>query len=460
MEGLLLFALALVGFGFVVVRPEWGAPYFAFLLFMRYSDVIRGEFGVPSLFMILAPALLLIAIGRWLFSGDALGRGWRPALWLLLLYGAVCAASLTYASQTDRTSEALLNYADGIVIVLVMTFYLRTPRDLERTVWALIGAAGILASLAVWQQLTGSFDDTYAGFSRAELRNIFNRNSGYRSEGPVSANYFALILVAVVPLAVERLLHARGRAPRLVAGFTLVVSLATIVFTYSRGGLVALAMCCVPMLIWLPRRYIGRSLVLGGLLAAVLALFVLPADYMQRLGALTQVFSAGRGQVPSDSALRGRLSEVTSAAMIFSDHPVVGVGYGNFEVYYPRYAQRLGLDGRREERQAHSLYLEVAAETGIVGLLTFGALIGGAGMGALRARRSLAEAGEAEAEKIATGFGIALLGYLAGSIFLHLTYPRYFWLLLGIGLGMYALAQPMRAPARRIAATPVAQGTG
>jgi hypothetical protein len=102
----------------------------------------------------------------------------------------------------------------------------------------------------------------------------------------------------------------------------------------------------------------------------------------------------------------------------------------------------------------------VAAETGIVGLLTFGALIGGAGMGALRARRSLAEAGEAEAEKIATGFGIALLGYLAGSIFLHLTYPRYFWLLLGIGLGMYALAEPMRAPARRIAATPVAQGTG
>jgi hypothetical protein len=36
-------------------------------------------------------------------------------------------------------------------------------------------------------------------------------------------------------------------------------------------------------------------------------------------------------------------------------------------------------------------------------------------------------------------FGIALFGYLAGSLFLHLSYPRYLWLLVGIAFAMGAL---------------------
>jgi putative inorganic carbon (HCO3(-)) transporter len=459
MLGLLLFALALAGFAYVVMRPEWGAPYFAFLIFLRFSDVIRGEYGVPSLFMVLAPGLVLIAFVRWLVRGDRLGQGWRPALWLLVLYGAVCTASVLYATDTERTVEALLDYGDGIVIVLVMTLYLRTSKDLERTVWAIMAAGGILASLAIHQQLTDNVDATYGGFSHVELRNIFDRTAGFRSEGPASANYFALILVVVVPLAVERLLHAHGRIAKAVASATLAASLTAIVFTYSRGGLLALGMCCIPMLSWVPRRRIGRLIVVGGLAGVVAVAFVLPADYLQRLMALTQLAGAPGGDVPQDGALRGRLSEVTSAAMIFGDHPIGGVGYGNFEILYPRYAQVLGLDGRREERAAHSLYLEVAAETGIFGLLAFGALIGGAVLGAFGARRRLAELGDTHAEQIAQGFAFALFGYLAGSIFLHLTYPRYFWLLMGIGLALAALGRPepadSRAPAR---SRPLVQG--
>lgn len=456
MEGLILFALVLAGFAFVALRPEWGAPYFAFLIFMRISDVLRGEFGLPSLFMVLAPGLVVLAVARWLFVGRPVGSGWRPAIWLLVLYGSVCSASLLYASQGERTVEALLNYGDGIVIVLVMTLYLRTSKDLERTVWALVGAGGILASLAVIQQLAGASDWSFAGFSRVELRNIYDRSAGFRSEGPVSANYFGLILVAVVPLAVERLLHAPGRLAKLIAAGTVAASVTAIVFTYSRGSLVALGMCCIPMLVWVPRRRLGRYLLVGGLAAVLLAAFALPADYTKRLSALSQVFSAAQGHVPADSALRGRLSEVTSAAMMFRDHPVVGVGYGNFEIHYPRYAQMLGLDARREERQAHSLYLEVAAETGIVGMLAFGALVIGTLAGATRARRGLAEIGDAAGARLATGFGIALLGYLAGSIFLHLTYPRYFWLLIGTGLALHALAgresvvHPSRASQRSL----------
>ena len=124
---------------------------------------------------------------------------------------------------------------------------------------------------------------------------------------------------------------------------------------------------------------------------------------------------------------------------MFVDHPVIGVGYGNFEDYYHRYARGLALDGRREERQAHSLYLEVAAQTGLMGLLGFAVLLAYPITGLLRTHASLQHQGRLRDAQHVAAFGISLLGYLMGSLFLHLSYPRYFWLLLGIALGAAAL---------------------
>jgi putative inorganic carbon (HCO3(-)) transporter len=408
---------------------------------MRLSDTIRAEFGLPSLFMVIAPALVLSALVRWLFTGQPVGRGWLPALGLLLAYGGVCAGSLLFASEVERTTDALLNYADGIAIVLIMTLHLRTRTDFRRTVWAIIAAGGILGTLTVLQQLFGLYEQNFAGFSQVGLRNIFNSSSGYRSEGPVSANYFAMIMVVIVPLATERLLHDPRRVARALAAGALLTALASIVLTYSRGGIVALAICSLPMLTWVPRRNLLRVLVTAGMALAAVGTFLVPADFMQRLAALSQVADVAGGTTPQDSALQGRLSEVTSAAMMFGDHYVVGVGYGNFEIHYPRYAQSLALDGRREERQSHSLYLEVAAETGMVGLLAFGVLLAAALASVQQARTAFDRNDLTQDAQMATAFGIALLGYLVASIFLHLTYPRYFWLILGIALSLRPLAQ-------------------
>lgn len=440
MEGLALFSTALAGAAWVAIRPEWGAPYFAALMYLRLSDTLRAEYGLPSLFMIAAPVLLLLAAGRWLFAGTPVGRGWRSAVWLLAAYGAVCAGSLLYAMDPLRTLDALMNYLDGVAIVLVIAFYLRSALDLDRTLWALLIGGAVLGSLAVYQQLTASYDQTFAGLARAGLRNIHDAASGFRSEGPVSANYFALILVVVVPLAVDRCVHERRFLTRALSAATLAGVVVSIVFTYSRGGLVALAATGLPMLAWVPRRHAKRFLAVGALAAVALIAVLIPTAYGQRIAALGQIAGAVRGETPQDSALRGRVSEVTSAAKMFADHPVIGVGYGNFEEHYHRYARTIALDGRSEERAAHSLYLEVAAETGLVGSIAFAVLVAYPIVGMRRTYSLLLHAGRArDAQRVAT-FGIALFGYLVGSLFLHLSYPRYFWLLLGIAIAVGGLS--------------------
>lgn len=428
------------GLAWVAYRPEWGAPYFASLMYLRLSDTLRAEYGLPSLFMFVAPAMLLLAVGRWLVTGARAGRGWQSAAFLLVLYGAICSGSLLYAANQERTVEALMNYVDGIFIVLVLTLYLRDERDFARTLTALLLGGILLATLTVFQQVTGSYDHTFAGLARATVRNIYDETAGYRSEGPVSANYFALVLVIAVPLAADWLVRERRLAKRLAGAWALASILAAIVYTYSRGGVVALAATALPMTAWIPRPLRMRWAVAAGGAALIGAAIVAPTDYGQRLSALGQVADVVRGNAPSESALRGRLSEVTSAALMFVDHPVIGVGYGNFEEYYHRYARGLALDGRREERQAHSLYLEVAAETGVIGLLGFAALLAYPIAGLLRTHAWLQGRGRLRDAQRVAAFGISLFGYLMGSLFLHLSYPRYFWLLLGIALGVAALS--------------------
>jgi O-antigen ligase len=154
------------------------------------------------------------------------------------------------------------------------------------------------------------------------------------------------------------------------------------------------------------------------------------------------------------------MSEMVAALQMFADHPFLGIGYGNYETHYHRYARDIALDGRREERQAHSLYLEVAAETGVVGLAAFGALIAYAMSSVLRTRAVLFESGRDAQAQTATAFAIALFGYLAGSVFLHLSYPRYFWLLVGVAIAARGTVEAHRAPARIAGRQPALLGSG
>jgi len=438
------FAFMLLGAVACAFRPAWIPAYFVFLLYARIPDSLRAEYGVPSFFMFLAPALVGLAVYRVVFQRERIGRGWKPALWWLSAWGAVGFASLLYAFDTTRTLEALKDYVDALLIVLILTLFLTRHEQIGEVSWALIASGVFLGLLTLHQQITGNFGSTYAGFAQVELRSILEDTEGLRSAGPVSANYFALILVPLVPLALDRLLRDPSRWLRAAAGAALAVILGAIACTYSRGGFLTLGFVALLTLLTVPR---WPLVVLAAVPVAALMLVVLPQDYAARMSTFGQVWDGLRGRHVEDGAIRGRLSEVRSAAQMFGDHPWVGVGTGNFETHYSRYARDIALDGRREERQAHSLYLEVAAENGALGLAVFGGLLAYALLGIHRAREGFRSEGEADLAHRITALGIGLAGYLLGSVFLHLSYPRFFWVWVGLAFALRALApKPVPAP--------------
>jgi O-antigen ligase len=96
------------------------------------------------------------------------------------------------------------------------------------------------------------------------------------------------------------------------------------------------------------------------------------------------------------------------------------------------------------------MYLEIAADTGIVGLVAFLAIVAVTLAQLWRVARAWAALGREDLVVLAQAFLLALLAYLASAAFLQLSYQRYFWFLL-------ALANATVWMLRREAARPVGE---
>ncbi|MBK8984680.1 MAG: O-antigen ligase family protein [Chloroflexi bacterium] len=431
---------------------ELGLLALVVLTFTRLSDVLVQYHGAPSVAKLFVPMLLLVVFTRWLLLQK------KPAPWtrtavLLGVYGLVSFASLLYANDAAAAQSAFVNYVKDILIVLVIVMILQKGETLRQVVWALLASGAFLATITTFQHLTGTFTNSYGGFALADVQQIIRGTNDFRIAGPLSSNYYALILVPLVPLAMDRLWHEKSGWLRLLAGWTLLVSVLSIIFTYSRGGFLALVTVVLLMLL---RMKLNRFFLLALVLFGLLVWQFLPAQYTDRIGTLGSLVGAGRDTaVTSEVSFRGRLSETTVAWQMFLDHPILGVGLANFSANYQDYSQNYGLDRRLEARAAHSLYLEIAAETGLMGLLAFGAILWFLFRGVAFASQTFKAVNLPDYAHISIALGIALIGYLLGSIFLHLAYARYLWLFIGLGLALpnvarYEWARRQSAPVTAI----------
>jgi O-antigen ligase len=117
---------------------------------------------------------------------------------------------------------------------------------------------------------------------------------------------------------------------------------------------------------------------------------------------------------------------------VFLDHPVFGVGPGHFAEYYSTaYANRVGLIETTKKYKGHNLYLETLAETGIIGLACLLAIFFVIMHGLWRERRHRLQ-NHPELANAATAFFLCLCAYAISAVFAHLSYQRYFWLLVAL----------------------------
>lgn len=266
---------------------------------------------------------------------------------------------------------------------------------------------------------------------------IFNYVGGYRQFGRAIWNYafanpndLAAITLLVLSMCIALYVRESKGWPRLAAISGLVLLPLAILLTQSRGAFLAIAVFALLVLVRQRRR--GRAIVI---VAAIAAVGVLAApstlwDRISGLGNITSVETIAAADAEGSAGQRFEIWRVATA--IIGDHPVTGVGAGAYEPAHGQYAMSPEFDPvARGQRDTHSTYLNVLAETGVVGFALFMAMIATVIVHAERTRKMLLGTAYGTAQQILF-LEIGLLGYLVAGIFGSFAHVAFLYLHLAL----------------------------
>jgi putative inorganic carbon (hco3(-)) transporter len=307
--------------------------------------------------------------------------------------------------------------------------------------WVLIFSAAFLALLSCYQMLTGDTTNTFFGLANAPKHEIVAGFDNTRPTGPLEdPNFYAQVLMMILPFATYRVIDEKEKLPRLIALICAGLIVLAVVFTYSRGAFVM--MLVVTFFIIQERRMNIYKIGALGVIILTLITPILPAGYLDRIATITGTSEmAKRGQ--TEASFQGRNSEMLIAVEMFLDHSLIGVGYASYDKNYQAYSRKLGMDNRTEERETHSLYLEVAAETGILGIGAFCFLYYAIFMSLHRARKQLLRINRPDLVSWVWGLQFGLISYLLTSVFLHDGYVRYLRLSIALAVSATAMVESL-----------------
>jgi O-antigen ligase len=278
-------------------------------------------------------------------------------------------------------------------------WWLRDRADARRFALLTVAAGGLVAAYGIVQHYTGI--DLYRS-ALGRPRRVRPRVDGVEGYAVVGffRNYVTFAHAMLVPLGWAVAFALRGwRSAGLAAGLLVIA----ILFSTARAVWTAIAAMAVlvPLLGW--RRHAWRA-VAGGVVVAGLAIAASPGLREQAAPIFTL-----------DAANTARLAIYRANLDIVRDHPVFGLGFGRYKTAAQPYYDRHPEADRRSH--AHSNFLQMAAEAGLVGLLAFTLLLATAlRFGWQAMMQSMAVAPDGDAWATAAGAWLALVGLIVAGI--------------------------------------------
>jgi probable O-glycosylation ligase (exosortase A-associated) len=251
-----------------------------------------------------------------------------------------------------------------------------------------------------------------------------------------NSNDFGVAMAVVLPLAGSLFYGEKGKLARLFLLTCFGAILIAMLLSGCRGALVgttaAVLVGAVLTRKKLPVFLVGSLIVLG-------TLFLLPEGNRERLR------SAFNWE--SDHTATSRIRLWKAGLWMFRDHPLVGVGPGNFGPHYRD--TYFGSDPYPKVWAPHSIYIQALAESGLLGTIPmlflwyFALRLNG------RTRRQLRDLGMQSHQvfeyRLALGLELSLVAYMVCGAFLTVLYYPHFWYLLGMSVGLHRVCLQSQA---------------
>lgn len=316
-----------------------------------------------------------------------------PLDWAVGLLMLMVPVSLWATTQYQETVTQSLRLLLGIFLFYAVVNWTNSPQRLSGALLGfhllLIALSGV--SLVSVEPPPGSLPLLPASWQS---------RIGWLAADQVNPNVMAGYLVMLAPLAVSFIVFRLGDIPwrfafalRIPGSFALIAGILTLWWTQSRGAMLGLGAALL-VLICLRWRWGWLSLLVVTTIAGILF-------FTKDLPAVIELFASSA----TLGGINGRLEVWSRAIYMVQDFPFTGVGMGSFtqiaDRLYPFFLYEPGVI-----RHAHSLFLQVAVDLGVPGLVAWLAAWIVVFIVALRIVRVASGAGAADRWMVALGAGL------------------------------------------------------
>ena len=312
-------------------------------------------------------------------------------------------------------NTTLLTYLDFVVFFFVTIALVSSVRRLR---WVLLAAVvgiayGSADIIREWLQMHGS-------------------NPWFRAGDVVGdGNYFSTSAALILPFVFLMIFNSRQLLGKLYFLGCLLLTLAAIVLTGSRGGALAVATSFLYVIWHSPHR--ARNFALVSVLALPFLVLVPVSPLYRLLHPVNQWNGINTEQTRLDAWVAG--------LKMFETHPLFGVGVGNFKTLMPQYAA----PGVQIDTIAHNTYIEYLAEMGPAGLLLFLAITFCAFHSLRKVRKRTRGPGPPSLLYLASlSLESGILGYMVGAFFLSAEYEKLLWVVIFLSACLPDLVQPLQ----------------
>lgn len=367
-----------------------------------------GGFRISDAGTLLLP---LCAVASYAFLRQ-LGISRMPALAIeapFVAFLAVALIGVPFAQAKATAVLALIRYALYLVLAIVAACIARRPSNRSLLVWAFAGTATIASLLGIGQLLRNSPADRVFAIPDGPAVRAFATL--------VNPNFFAEYLLISISVTIALVLSQRRGLPRAAAFCCALLQAIALALTYTRGSWLALALGVAVGVMLIDLRWLW-AVVAGGVAA-----LAVPA-LRDRLASLASL-SGSAGQ---------RLTVWGHAVAVIEHFPIVGVGLGGYLKALERLTGRTVTDASGDILGAHNSYLQLTAETGVLGGLAFLSTAGAAVTAGLR--YGAEESADTGVRYANAAFTIGVVGFAANALvsnaFQHPQAAMMFWVLVGL----------------------------
>lgn len=298
-----------------------------------------------------------------------------------------------------------------ILMLLVMLVALSSVERINKliTVISLCGIAVALVTIINYRTGSGLLE----GYRATITDGVFS-----------DPNDLALHFVFSVPLLYFN--NFRRGKKRVLSFIGILILISGILITFSRGGILGLSAVCI--VIWYLDKGM-RKINFVVFLCVLIMTAIMSPEIVERMKTI------GEGGASVDGSISARLQTLKFGIEIFAENPVLGVGVSCFSIAEGAKHGKIGMWSA-----AHNSFVQVAAETGVIGLIAF--------VGSLASLLKGLKKVSGRIELTAKAVTASAVGFIVSGTFLSQAYSWYFFYLVGLAAATISCAETSTSEAQ------------